>query len=125
MAEQEKAFFRDHSQERTCKHDQQTTPSGDAPVVDGARSAKQTNGGVDGMSNETIRPSCDQAGNLDGILRADEGEVTAQLADEAPKIAEQPGVEIGLGMIGREVEELDEVCVLENRGRLRVNFSQR
>ena len=60
--------------------------------------------------------------DLHRVLRADEAEVTAQLGEEASQISEKRAVEVGLGVIGSEAQELDVVGVLELVDGRRVNL---
>ena len=53
--------------------------------------------------------------NLHGELGADEAEITAQLDQEVLQLEQKAPVQVGLGVLGGQVEELDQVGVLENR----------
>ena len=55
------------------------------------------------------------AADLDGELGADEAEVAAELDQEVAELGDQRPVQIGLGVAGGQVEELDDVGVLEDR----------
>jgi hypothetical protein len=63
--------------------------------------------------------------DLQRILAADEAEVAPQLDEEALQVLDQSQVQIRLGMRGGEVEEFDEVGVLEEGGRARMQIAQR
>lgn len=53
------------------------------------------------------------ATHLHRKFRADEAEVAAEFAEEGAKLGQQATVQIGLGVAGLQVEELDRVGVLE------------
>ena len=48
--------------------------------------------------------------DLERVLAADEAEVAAQLDQELLELLDQAALQVGLGMRGRKVEELDEVA---------------
>ena len=62
--------------------------------------------------------------DLHRVFRSDETKVASQFNDEWAEIAEQTAVEIGLGVIRRKAEELEEVGVFEKLRGLWMQFSQ-
>lgn len=59
-------------------------------------------------------------------LRSDEAEIAAQFDEEAAKLAQQAAVQVGLGLVDRQAQELQRVGVLEKAcGRITMNFSHR
>ena len=57
--------------------------------------------------------------DLDRVLAADEAEVAAKFDQELLELLDQAPLQVGLGMPGRKVKELDEIAVLEDRWRRR------
>ena len=62
--------------------------------------------------------------DLDGKLRTDKTEVASEFGEEAPKVAQEGGMKVRLGMRSWEAEKLKEVGIPEGRLRLRMQFSQ-
>ena len=60
-----------------------------------------------------------------GYSAADEAEVAAQLEQEPLELLDQGPLQVGLGMRRRKVKELNEIRILEDRGGIGVQFSQR
>ena len=54
--------------------------------------------------------------DLDRVLAADEAEIAAQLEKELLELLDQAMLQVGLGVAGRKVNELDEIGVLEDGG---------
>lgn len=65
------------------------------------------------------------AADLDRVLAPNEAEVAAEFVQELLELLDQGAFEVGLGMPGRQVYELDEIAVLEDGFRLGVSFSHR
>lgn len=65
------------------------------------------------------------AADLHRVLRTDKARVPSQLRQEAAKVPKERAMEVGLGVIGGEAEELDVVGVLELVDRRRVKLSHR
>ena len=63
--------------------------------------------------------------DLHRVFGADKAEIAAQFRDHAPEIAQQTGVEIGLRVVRRQTEKLEDVGVFEEVRSLGVHFSQR
>ena len=55
--------------------------------------------------------------DLERVLAADEAEVAAELDQELLELLDQAALQVGLGVAGRQVEELDEIAVLEDARR--------
>ncbi len=51
--------------------------------------------------------------DLDGVFRAHEAEVSPELGDEAAEVAEQRAMEVGLGVVAVQGQELEVVGVLQ------------
>ncbi len=53
--------------------------------------------------------------DLDRVLAADVAEIAAELDQELLELLDQGPLQVGLGMLGRKVQELHEIGILEDR----------
>jgi hypothetical protein len=86
-----------------------------------------------GTAPETVQPPVEEQQiereialpHLERVLGAHEAEIAAHLDQEISQPVDQPAVQIALRVMGRQVEELDHVGVLEDAERVGVRLCQR